>query len=125
MKQINKQKEFEERLKQFALRVLKLTKALPKTMENQIYCRQVIRSSSSVGANYAEATCAHTKPDFLHDINKCRKESKESVYWLELLFETNPSFQLKMRDLIGESKQIFKIFMSSVKTAKANNLISK
>lgn len=117
---INSQKELEKRLKEFALRVLKLVKSLPLTEENRIYGRQVIRSSSSIGANYAEATCAHTKPDFLHDINKCRKESKESVYWLELIYEANPDHQERMEDLIDESKQIFKIFMSSVKTARNN-----
>lgn len=64
------QRELEKRLKEFALRVLRFVKSLPLTEENRIYGRQVIRSSSSIGANYAEATCAHTKPDFLHDINR-------------------------------------------------------
>ena len=114
------QKDLEERLKKFALRVLKLVKNLPHTEENKIYGKQIIRSSSSIGANYAEATCAHTKPDFLHDINKSRKESKETIYWLDLIYESNPSFQSKMVELIAESKQIYKIFMSSVKTAKSN-----
>ncbi len=109
-----------KRLKTFALTVLKLVKMLPKTEENRIYGRQVIRSSSSIGANYAEALCAFTSPDFLHDMNKCRKESNESVYWLELIFEANPDFQVVMTDLIDESRQLLKIFMSSVKTAKEN-----
>lgn len=115
-----KQKELEERLKKFALRVLNLIRTLPQTEENKIYGKQVIRSSSSIGANYMEASCAHTKLDFLHDINKSRKEAKESVYWLELIFEANPSFQSKMIELIDESKQIYKIFMSSVKTTRNN-----
>lgn len=112
------QEELEERLKKFALRVLKLVKSLPRTEENRIYGHQVIRSSSSIGANYAEATCAHTTADFLHDLNKCRKETKESAYWLELISEANPPFQKQMILLIDEVKQILKIFMSSVKTVK-------
>lgn len=118
MNQIKSHEELEKRLKEFALRVLRLVKELPKTEENRIYGRQVIRSSSSVGANYAEATSAHTKPDFLHDMNKCRKEAKETVYWLGLIFEANLVFQSRMKNLLDESLQIFKIFTSSVKTAR-------
>lgn len=112
----------EKRLKEFSLRVLKLIKSLPKNEENRIYGKQVIRSSSSIGANYAEATCAHTTPDFLHDINKCRKEAKETVYWLELISEANPQIKPRMAELLDESHQLFKIFMSSVKTAKEKML---
>jgi four helix bundle protein len=54
------QQMLEKRLKQFSLRVLRLIKSLPKTEENITYGKQVIRSSSSIGANYAEATCVHT-----------------------------------------------------------------
>lgn len=90
-----KQKELEARLKKFALDVLRLVKSLPPTEENKIYGRQVIRSSSSVGANYMEATCAHTRLDFLHDMNKSRKEAKESVYWLELILKPILLFKTK------------------------------
>lgn len=106
----NKTIEFEKRLKNFSLRVLKFIKALPITTGNKIYGHQVIRSSSSIGANYAEATCALTKKDFTHDINRCRKEAKETL----------PSLKQKMADLINESEQIVKIFQSSVSTAKIN-----
>ena len=117
------QKKLANRLKHFTLRVLNLVRELPKTEENKVYGKQVIRSSSSVGANYAEASCAHTKLDFLHDINKCRKESKETIYWLDLIYEANPLFQARMKNLIDEGEQLFKIFMSSVKTAKENQKI--
>lgn len=112
------QRELEERLKKFSLDVLHVIKQLPLTEENKIYGKQVIRSSSSIGANYAEATCAHTKPDFLHDINKCRKEAKESVYWLTLIDESNSAFHSRIKEVLNESDQIFRIFMSAVKTAK-------
>lgn len=125
MNKISNHEELATRLKSFSIRILKFVKLLPQTEENKIYGRQVIRSSSSIGANYAEALCAHTKLDFLHDINKCRKESNETVYWLELIYEANPSFQSKMEVLLDEAKQIFKIFMSSVKTTKENMLKAK
>ena len=118
MKTIKTHEELENRLKEFALRILRLIKSLPLTEENKIYGRQIIRSSSSMGANYAEALCAHTKLDFLHDINKSRKESRETVYWLGLIYEANPTFKKRMEDLLDESQQLFKIFTSSVKTSK-------
>lgn len=72
--------ELEKRLFQFAIDVCKLVKSLPKTPENRWYGFQVMKSSSSMGANYAESTCALTQRDFTHDINKTRKEAKESLY---------------------------------------------
>lgn len=117
---IEKQREFEIRLKRFALKVLELVSLLPKTQGNKIYGNQLIRSSSSVGANYAEATCAHTKLDFIHAINISRKEARESVYWLELLQSSNQRYNNLLSPVLDESLQIFKIFMSSVKTAKNN-----
>ena len=118
---VEKQHELEIRLKNFALNVLELINFLPKNQGNKVYGMQIIRSSSSIGANYAEATCAHTKLDFLHGINISRKEARESVYWLELLQSSNPSYNNLISPILDEGQQIFKIFMSSVKTAKNNN----
>lgn len=113
-------KILEKRLTEFALRVLRFVKTLSKTQENETYGHQIIRSSSSIGANYAEATCALTKKDFTHDINKSRKEAKETLYWLNLLAQANPQIKMRMASLIDESEQIVKIFQSSVSTAKNN-----
>jgi len=118
MNKITKAEKLEKRLLKFASNVLKLVKSLPKTPENRIYGSQVIRSSSSIGANFAEATCAHTKKDFTHDINKSRKEAKETIYWIRLISKANPPFREKIRKLSTEALEIFKIFSSAVKTAK-------
>lgn len=112
--------DLEKRLAEFSIRILKLVKALPTTSENIIYGRQIIRSSSSIGANYAEATCALTKKDFTHDINKCRKEAKETLYWLFLIKTANPKESLRMNAIIDEAEQLVKIFQSSVATARKN-----
>lgn len=120
VRNIERQRELENRLKNYSTSVLELIILLPKNQGNNIYGAQIIRSSSSVGANYAEATCAHTKPDFVHAINISRKEARESVYWLELLFSTNPKYIKEIEPILDEAKQIFKIFTSSVKTAKNN-----
>lgn len=115
-----KHEELEKRLKVFALQVLKLVKSLPTTEENKIFGRQIIRSSSSIGANYAEAIYSHTKQDFAHYLNISRKETSETLYWLEMISSVNPTFSLKMTNLIDENKQLLKIFISSVKTTKEN-----
>lgn len=117
---MTKQDELLDRLRRFAISYVKLIKALPKTEENNIYGRQAIRSSSSIGANYSEATCSHTKADFVHDLNKCRKEAKETVYWTELILAVNPNSSNEITLLLQESKEIYRIFMSSVKTTLTN-----
>ena len=110
--------ELKLRLKKFALATLDTIKNLPHTEENKIYGRQVIRSSSSIEANYSEALYAHSRQDFIHAINLCRKEANETLYWLEVIQSANKL--QTMNNLIDENKQILKIFISSVKTAKEN-----
>lgn len=118
MDKTTKTEQLEKRLLEFSSDILKLVKSLPKTPENKIYGSQILRASSSIGANFAEATCAHTKKDFTHDMNKSRKESKETIYWLKLISEGNPPFREKIKKLSTEALEIFKIFSSAVKTAK-------
>lgn len=117
---MNQREKLEERLKEFSIQVLNAVKTLPYNEENKIYGRQVIRSSSSIGANYAEAIYAHSRQDFLHNINICRKEASETSYWLEMLSTVNRPFQSNLFPLLDESKQILRIFISSVKTTKEN-----
>lgn len=111
--------ELQKRLKQFALNTLDTIRKLPKTEENRIYGKQVIRSSSSIGANYAEALYAHSRQDFIHSINLSRKEANESLYWLEMIQSANKT--MNFENVIDEGKQILRIFISSVKTARENN----
>lgn len=117
---MTKAEELEERLKNYSLRTLGMIKKLPRTEENRIYGHQLIRSSSSIGANYAEARYAHSMQDFIHTLNICRREANESLYWLGMILAINPHFSNEINDLINEGKQILKIFISSVKTAKNN-----
>ena len=117
---MSKAEELEERLKNYSLKTLGMIKKLPRTEENRIYGHQLIRSSSSIGANYAEARYAHSKQDFIHTLNIWRREANESLYWLSMVLATNPHFKNEVLDLIDEGRQILKIFISSVKTAKEN-----
>lgn len=84
-----KQYDLEDRTFQFAKNIALYVKQLPKNISNLEYGKQVVRASGSVGANYIEANEALSKKDFIMRIKICRKESKESAYWLRLIVETN------------------------------------
>jgi len=83
-----KKYDLEERTYQFAKNVALFCSKLPKITSNIKYLDQVIRSSSSVGANYIEANESLSKKDFVMRVKICRKESKETAYWLRLIVET-------------------------------------
>jgi len=91
MNQIQNPKQFdlEDKTFQFAKNTTLYVKQLPKNISNLEYGKQVIGSSGSVGANYIEANEALSKKDFIMRIKICRKEAKESAYWLRLIVETN------------------------------------
>ncbi len=110
-----------ERFKKFTLNVVRLIKALPKTEENKIFGKQIIRSASSIGANYSEALFAQTKQEFMHCLNISRKEANETLYWSSLLESVNPPFNDEFNNLRNENKEILKILISSVKTLQVNS----
>ena len=115
----NKPYDLEERTFQFAKSVRLFIKTLEMTIANIEDSKQVIRSSGSVGANYIEANEALSKKDFAYRVKICRKEAKESVYWLRLIHETNelPNDEL-VRELIQESTELKKIFSAIVEKSK-------
>lgn len=109
----NKKYDSEKRTFQFAKRVALFCKKLPRTVAGIEYIKQVIRSAGSVGANYIEANEALSKKDFIMRIKISRKESKESVYWLRLIVETNDQqFAEEGLALAGEVTELKKIFSS-------------
>ena len=108
-----KQFDLEERTFQFAKKIALYVKQLPRTMSNQEYGRQVVDSSGSVGANYIEANEALSKKDFVMRIKICRKEAKESAYWLRLIIETNEGrYGREGKELFNEAIELKKILSS-------------
>ena len=111
--------DLEERTFQFAKDVRLFVKTLPNTIANIEDGKQLIKASGSVGANYIEANESLGKKDFLMRIRICRKEAKESAYWLRLIQETN---NLKNADealrLMQEANELKKIFSSILKKSK-------
>jgi four helix bundle protein len=107
----------EERTLRFAKRVIALANRLPKTLSNIEICRQLVRSSGSVGSNYIEANESLSKKDFVVRIKICRKESKESRYWLKLI-QVRPKDEEERKYLIIEATELRKIFGSIVEKSK-------
>jgi four helix bundle protein len=111
--------DLEERTFQFAKDVAVFIKKIPKTTGNIEYSKQVIRSSGSVGANYIEANESLSKKDFNMRIKICRKEAKETSYWLRLLVETNDMDHSTIGEkLICESDELKKIFSAIIEKSK-------
>lgn len=111
--------ELEEGAFQFAKAVRRFVKTLPKTIANIGDIRQLVKSSGSVGANYLEANESLSKKDFVMRIKICRKESKESAYWLRVIHETNDLKNTgEATRLIKEATELKKIFSSILGKSK-------
>jgi|WetSurMetagenome_2_1015567.scaffolds.fasta_scaffold302831_2 four helix bundle protein len=106
--------DFEDRTTDFAKRIIRLCRALPKDSINYSLISQIIRSSGSVGANYREANEAVGRKDFIYRLRISRKEAKETQHWLELIREANSEFEEKMQSLFQEVKEIRNILSSMI-----------
>jgi four helix bundle protein len=115
---VKKRYDLEERTLRFAKSVVKLSNTLPKTLANIEILKQVIRSSGSVGANYIEANEALSKKDFSLRIKICRKEAKETQYWLKLLDVKEEATEKQLQSLIREATELMKIFGSILEKTK-------
>jgi four helix bundle protein len=113
-KQKNKY-DLEDRTYRFAKNVPLFCKKLPKSISNMEFAKQVIRASGSIGANYIEANESLSKKDFAMRMKISRKEAKEAVYWLGLIFDTNSNdFKQEGMALQGEALELKKIFSSII-----------
>ena len=112
--------DLRERTKEFALRIIKMFVALPKTEEARVLGKQVLRSGTSVGANYREAQRSRSKAEFIAKIGDCLKELDESAYWLELLADSGIVPPAKLASLRDEANQLLAIFTTISKRAKSN-----
>ncbi len=105
--------DLEERTLKFAKQVIILCKKLPSNTINFKLIDQLIRSAGSIGANYREANDSLGKNDFIHRLRIVRKEAKETIFWLELVKESNP--EVKIDNLINECIQLRNIFSYIIK----------
>ncbi len=116
--------DLRKRTKDFALRIIKLVAVLPKTKEADVIGRQILKSGTSIGANYREAIRARSKADFISKIGIVEQETDETLYWIELLAEANIINPERIDNLMAEARELLAIFISTGKTAK-NKINSK
>jgi len=115
----DKSKQLEERMISFALSVIAASKNIPRNVENEIIQKQLIRSSTSIGANYAEANNAASKLDFRNKIFIAKKETAETRYWLQLLTRVNPLLDTSaLLDEVNQSLFILQKIISTLKNGK-------
>jgi len=112
--------ELKRRTKAFAVRIVKMTEAIPKTRAADIIARQVLRSATSVGANYRAACRARSHREFTAKIGIVTEEADETLYWLELLVETNIMSETLLKNLIQEADELTAIFTATAHTARQN-----
>jgi four helix bundle protein len=102
----------------FAVRVVNLFKYLTETKKEFVLSKQLLRSGTSVGANSREAQNAESKADFIHKLAIAQKECDESIYWIELLFETEYISKSEFESLKTDANELLKMIRSAIITAK-------
>ncbi|MGA9355536.1 MAG: four helix bundle protein [Terriglobales bacterium] len=114
-------KDFERlqgRTKRFALRIIALYRALPRSEEARILGKQLLRSGTSIGANYRAACRARSRAEFVAKLGVVLEEADESAFWLDLMQEAQVFQPEKPQDIIQEAQELVSIFVASVRTAK-------
>lgn len=106
--------DLEERTTEFAKAVVRLCKKIPRNPINDRLIGQIVGSAGSVGANYREANDALGKKDFVHRLKISRKEAKESIHWLDLIKEANPSVTTDIHGLIQEGTELKNILSAII-----------
>ena len=110
--------ELKRRTKAFSLNVIQLVDSLPRAKATEVIGWQLVRSATSVGANYRAACRARSQAEFVSRIGVVEEEADESMYWLELLLEVHPDSSEMVKKLLSEADELTAIFAASGKTAR-------
>ncbi len=105
----------------FALRIIKLYKYLTEVKKEYVISKQLLRSGTSVGANIREAQNAQSKPDFIHKLSISQKECDETLYWMELLHQSEYLNETEFNAIYTEADELLKMLRSAIITSKKNN----
>ncbi len=106
------------RTQSFALRIIRMYRALPRTEEAHILGKQLLRSGTSIGANYRAACRARSRIEFIAKMGIVLEEADETVFWLDLLREAGVFPDQKLRNIVCEANELVAIFVASMRTAK-------
>lgn len=115
-----KANDLKDRSKRFALRIIKLVNSLPRTVAAETIGRQLIRSGTSVAANYRSACRARSKAEFIAKMGIVEEETDESAFWIELLVDAEIMERTKVADLLNEANELTAIWVSSINTARGH-----
>lgn len=115
------EQEFKKRTKLVALRVMKLVEALPKHQTGEVIGKQLLRSATSVGANYRSACRGKSIADVIAKLGIVEEEADESLYWMELLIEAGIVPASKLESLRSEMDEILAMTVASIKTLRTRN----
>jgi len=110
--------DLKERTKKFALRIMRVVRSLPPGLEGRMIGKQLLRSGTSVAANYRAVCRARSRPEFLAKLAIVIEEADETAFWLELLTDAGLIAEAKLKDLRSEANQLVAIFNASRTTAK-------
>ncbi|MFZ0771790.1 MAG: four helix bundle protein [Candidatus Sulfotelmatobacter sp.] len=116
--QISEQEDLRNRTKRFALRIVRLFQHLPRSAEAQILGKQLLRSGTSVGANYRAAGRSRSKAELVSKLGIVVEEADETVFWLECLVESGIVKEELLKDLMVEANELLAIFAASHRTAR-------
>ena len=113
-----KSEQLRERTKAFALRIIRLFRYLPRTNEAQIIGKQLLRSGTSIGANYRSACHARSRAEFVAKLGIVVEEADETIYWLDLLMDSGTVKKERLANLLTEARQLTAIFTAATRTIK-------
>ena len=118
MKEDKKVYDLEERTALFGENIIDFVKTLPINPINSELISQIVKSGTSIGANYMEADAAESKKDFKHKIALCKKEAKETKHWLRMIARANPGRKDKCKELWYEAQELTLIFSAIISSGK-------
>ena len=110
--------EMKRRTKAFALGIIRMAESLPKGRTSDVISRQLLRSGTSVAANYRAACRAKSPADFINKMAIVEEETDESIFWMELIVESGLVNEQRIKDLMAEANEILAITVSSINTAR-------
>ncbi len=114
----NKSYDLEERTAKFAENIVLFAKTIKRNAVNLPLVNQLVKSATSIGANYMEANGASSKRDFKNKISICKKEARETKYWLRIIGKANQEYRSKCRELWQEAQELTLIFSKIILTLK-------
>ena len=113
--------DFKNRTKQISLRIINLVQALPPTTTATIIGKQLIRSDTSIGANYRAACRGKSRADVLHKLAIVEEEADESLYWIDLLIDSNIVSEHRLSSLTREINEVIRMVVASIKTIRTTS----